>query len=286
LLKLPTGALTAVAGLVLVRSVMFGQVAAAWGAPQIVACALIFGASQQAFTRLIDRQAQNVLDSIPTEGADRAAIAPAEYRQKTQRKELGIASNEVEQLALRVADYTTAPISRQLAQNLELVRDTVRATIDEAMAAPELANFTGFLEIAPAANASELPVGPGGQIQAVPGATIEIEVTVHHASDSDTVSAQHPADGQIFSRIEPVLIEDGVEQAQVSFDVIVDSLALGVGPRRQTVTVARPVGSASASFRLQVPDEPGEYSASLQLYQSGELIQVVPIAVGASHEPS
>jgi hypothetical protein len=70
LVKLPTGALTAVAGLLLVRAGVLGPDLANSHTAQLVAYALIFGASQQAFTRLIDIQTQNVLDSIPTRNRD------------------------------------------------------------------------------------------------------------------------------------------------------------------------------------------------------------------------
>lgn len=72
LIKLPTGALTAVAGLVLIRAGVLGPDLAQSGTAQLLAYALIFGASQQAFTRLIDIQTQSVLDSIPTRNRDTA----------------------------------------------------------------------------------------------------------------------------------------------------------------------------------------------------------------------
>lgn len=72
LLKLPTGALTAVGGLLLVRAGILGPAVASADTAQLVAYALLFGASQQAFTRLIDRQAQSVLDSIPSADRDPA----------------------------------------------------------------------------------------------------------------------------------------------------------------------------------------------------------------------
>jgi hypothetical protein len=70
LVKLPTGALTAVAGLLLIRAGVLGPDVAGAATAQFVAYALIFGASQQAFTRLIDIQTQNVLNSIPTPSRD------------------------------------------------------------------------------------------------------------------------------------------------------------------------------------------------------------------------
>jgi hypothetical protein len=61
-LKLPTGAITAVLGLLL----MSGGFVPGFGTldtpAEILAWALVFGYSQQAFTRLVDQQAQSILD--------------------------------------------------------------------------------------------------------------------------------------------------------------------------------------------------------------------------------
>jgi hypothetical protein len=73
LVKLPTGAMTAVGALILLRAGVLGPAVAASGTPQVLAYALVFGASQQTFTRLIDQQAQTVLDSIPSTDRDPAA---------------------------------------------------------------------------------------------------------------------------------------------------------------------------------------------------------------------
>ena len=72
LVKLPTGALTAVGGLLLIRAGILGPAVAASATAQVVAYALAFGASQQSFTRLIDNQAQTVLDSMPSADRDPA----------------------------------------------------------------------------------------------------------------------------------------------------------------------------------------------------------------------
>jgi hypothetical protein len=71
LLKLPTGALTAVTGLLLIRSGIVGPEVGMNG-PHLAAYALGLGASQQTFTRLIDRQAQNVLNNVPSLDRDAA----------------------------------------------------------------------------------------------------------------------------------------------------------------------------------------------------------------------
>src|SRR5215212_8817993 len=61
ILKLPTGALTAVLGLMLMRGGFVPGLTALDTTPQIIAWAVIFGASQQLFTGMVDRQAASVL---------------------------------------------------------------------------------------------------------------------------------------------------------------------------------------------------------------------------------
>jgi hypothetical protein len=63
LLKLPMGALTALAGILIIRAGLAGPLTVA-GESQVFAYALLFGASQQGFTGLVDRQTHNVLNSV------------------------------------------------------------------------------------------------------------------------------------------------------------------------------------------------------------------------------
>jgi hypothetical protein len=63
-LKLPTGARSAVLGLLLMRGGFVPGLTALDTTPQIIAWAVVFGASQQLVTGLVDRQAQHVLDSV------------------------------------------------------------------------------------------------------------------------------------------------------------------------------------------------------------------------------
>jgi hypothetical protein len=68
-LKLPTGAVTAFLGLLLMRGQFVPGLSALDTSAQILAWALVFGYAQQLFTRLVDRQGQTVLESV--RGADR-----------------------------------------------------------------------------------------------------------------------------------------------------------------------------------------------------------------------
>jgi hypothetical protein len=63
-LKLPTGAITAFLGLLLMRGQFVPGLSALDTSAQILAWALIFGYAQQLFTRLVDQQGQTVLNSI------------------------------------------------------------------------------------------------------------------------------------------------------------------------------------------------------------------------------
>jgi hypothetical protein len=80
LVKLPTGALTAVGGLLLLKAGFVAGVGPMETAA-IEAYAVLFGASQQAVTKLLDRQTQTVLDSVgtkdQTDGKERAAVQPS-----------------------------------------------------------------------------------------------------------------------------------------------------------------------------------------------------------------
>ena len=64
LLKLPTGALTAVLGLLLMRGEFVPGLMALDSSAQIIAWAVIFGYAQQLFTKFVDNQAQAVLSSV------------------------------------------------------------------------------------------------------------------------------------------------------------------------------------------------------------------------------
>jgi hypothetical protein len=69
LLKLPTGALTAFLGLLLIKAGFVPGLSALDSSAQIVAWAIVFGYAQELFTSLVDRQALTVLAESPYEPA-------------------------------------------------------------------------------------------------------------------------------------------------------------------------------------------------------------------------
>ena len=74
-LKLPTGAITAFVGLLLMRGQFVPGLSALDTSAQILAWALVFGYAQELFTRLVDRQGQTVLEDV--RGADRPQPSPS-----------------------------------------------------------------------------------------------------------------------------------------------------------------------------------------------------------------
>jgi hypothetical protein len=64
ILKLPTGALTAFVGLLLMRGQFVPGLTALDSSAQILAWAALFGYAQQLFTRLVDQQAAVVMDNV------------------------------------------------------------------------------------------------------------------------------------------------------------------------------------------------------------------------------
>ncbi|MFA1546429.1 hypothetical protein [Actinomadura chokoriensis] len=64
LLKLPTGALVAVLGLLLLRGQFLPGLSALDTSAQIIAWAIIFGYAQELFTKFVDRQGQAVLEGV------------------------------------------------------------------------------------------------------------------------------------------------------------------------------------------------------------------------------
>ncbi|MGC0327744.1 hypothetical protein RKD23_000734 [Streptomyces sp. SAI-170] len=68
-LKLPTGALTALLGLLLMRGGFVPGLSALDSSAQIIAWAIIFGYSQQLFTKFVDSQGQALLDAVRGPGS-------------------------------------------------------------------------------------------------------------------------------------------------------------------------------------------------------------------------
>jgi hypothetical protein len=64
ILKLPTGALTAIVGLLLMRGGFVPGLSALDTSAQIIAWAIVFGYSQQLLTRFVDQQANTVLQKV------------------------------------------------------------------------------------------------------------------------------------------------------------------------------------------------------------------------------
>jgi hypothetical protein len=69
ILKLPTGALTAVMGLLLIRGGFTPGFTGLDSAAQIIAYSIVFGYAQHLFTSFVDRQANSILSATPSAGS-------------------------------------------------------------------------------------------------------------------------------------------------------------------------------------------------------------------------
>ena len=69
LLKMPAGGLTAIAALIAIRGQFIPGLSSLDNQEQILAYALVFGYAQQLLTRLIDKQGESVLSSVPSKDA-------------------------------------------------------------------------------------------------------------------------------------------------------------------------------------------------------------------------
>jgi hypothetical protein len=79
LLKLPSGALTAIVGILLVRGEFIPGLSQLDNQPQILAYAFVFGVAQQIATRYVDARAQQLLSTVPSKAAgDRAQGSTAD----------------------------------------------------------------------------------------------------------------------------------------------------------------------------------------------------------------
>ena len=74
-LKVPTGALTAIAALIAIRGDFVPGLSSLDSQEQILAYALVFGYAQQLLTGLVDRQGQSILASVPSK--DSAGSRPS-----------------------------------------------------------------------------------------------------------------------------------------------------------------------------------------------------------------
>jgi hypothetical protein len=77
LLKLPSGALSALVGLLLVRGGFVPGLSQLDSQPQILAYAFLFGIAQQLVTRLVDQQAQDILTKVPSKEPTSAKPEPS-----------------------------------------------------------------------------------------------------------------------------------------------------------------------------------------------------------------
>jgi hypothetical protein len=74
MLKLPIGALVAIVGILFIQGEFIPGLSVLDTPQQIIAYAVVLGASQHIVTRLIDRQSQTLLDRTPSNDLSRPPV--------------------------------------------------------------------------------------------------------------------------------------------------------------------------------------------------------------------
>ena len=117
LLKVPTGALTAVAGILLLGGGFVPGLSELDTQRQILAYALVFGYAQQLATRYLDDRATTLLAEVPSKHtpADADQVSPDQHERREKKQSLS--SDECDFAALRsghrTRDHRTAERERQ-----------------------------------------------------------------------------------------------------------------------------------------------------------------------------
>lgn len=98
LLKLPSGALTAIVGILLVRGEFIPGLSQLDNQPQILAYAFVFGVAQQVATRYVDARGQQILSAIPSKAAgDRTKGSTADPEEAPEPPPLTTSAEGAEQ---------------------------------------------------------------------------------------------------------------------------------------------------------------------------------------------
>jgi hypothetical protein len=240
LLKLPSGALTALVGLLFIRGGFIPGLSQLDSQPQILAYAFLFGIAQQSITRLVDRQGQEVL---------RAAAGGHDTTTPTTA---GVQEQVIEALrhTVRAPEF-----EQQLAQ---AVRAGVRGE--------PLDNYAGYV-VALIGGADHKPVDrEDAAVRLDPGGRYELTVALQPGRPDTAV-------------YERLVIEDGREKDEVTFRLAVLSTDVSFQPRGTELRVERDQRAVSDPLRFAAPHDPGEYDAWIQVHQKNRLVQVLPLAL-------
>jgi hypothetical protein len=168
MLKLPTGALTAVLGLLLMRAGFVPGFGNLDSSAQVIAWAAIFGYAQQLFTRLVDVQAGVVLESF---GAGKNPL---------RRRRPAPAA-------------TPSSLSTQVDA---AVKGAVPAALREALAGPVLSNFSGWLGVRIVdQDGVEVALGADRELTLTPGRPYHLRVSIGSRREREEDVALRISDG-------------------------------------------------------------------------------------------
>ena len=163
----------------------------------------------------------------------------------------------------------------------ERVHEVVRASVEDAVSGPPLANFAGYvaIELDRRNSAGDAVRGSKGTLIAPAGQEVSLIMSVvrdpRALAVPPTVSAQPD---KPFYVLEPFDIQGGRDARVADFLALAESPTLTPLPHRKDLRVEK---EAQAAFTVKLPDEAGTHEVWFQLYQAGRLVQVTAVRVEA-----
>lgn len=166
-------------------------------------------------------------------------------------------------------------------RQLSAIPDLVARSVGAAVSAPPMVNFTGYLAIE---DQNDESLVDGNTIMTTPAAQVGVVVSVLADARARDSAPERGTEDDRFLALQPLHIDGGRTEPEVEFELVVDSATVRPSPRRHQVRVARPTGQSQVPVSLLVPDQDGRHEVWLQLFQSGQLVQMVMIIVEARRE--
>lgn len=166
-------------------------------------------------------------------------------------------------------------------RQLSAIPDLVARSVGAAVSAPPMVNFTGYLAIE---DQDDESLVDGNTIMTTPAAQVGVVVSVLADARARDSAPERGTEDDRFLALQPLHIDGGRTEPEVEFELVVDSATVRPSPRRHQVRVARPTGQSQVPVSLLVPDQDGRHEVWLQLFQSGQLVQMVMIIVEARRE--
>jgi hypothetical protein len=248
-IKIPTGAILAVGGLLLLRGGFVPGVGEFSSTSEVLGAAGVLGYLQRLVTRPIETQAGEV----------EKTVAGGPHRQ-TPAGAFDTALPEALSLSVvRAAD--------------EVLPTAIRSSLREAVLGPPLANFTGMLDIQTSIGQKAPTRLPESRVVvAPPGSALSLFVTIRRGANPGP-------------RI-PLKITGGEEVSTVEFVVTVDTDFDVPLSESETISLEPDTKERRSTFRIPVPESYDEAWLWVRVTQRRRILQSVELQLRPRDEPS